>query len=198
MEKPSIHTILEALLFAANTPISLRKLTNLLKEDYETESKTLKDALLELKESYDTDQRAFELIEIAGGYALQTRAEYFPILQRLYPSKPIRLSTASMEVLSIIAYKQPITKAEIESIRGVDCSNPLSQLIERALADNSKKMDAPGQPSLYETTPAFLEYFGLKNLKDLPKLPDEENPQSNSLKAAKIEQSPHDSLLKEG
>lgn len=173
MNHPSLTQILEALFFAANTPISIRKLLTLLKETHPIEKKELKEELEQLQKQYIEQNRAFELVEIAGGYALQTKSEFFPFLQKLYPSKPARLSASSLEVLSIIAYKQPIAKAEIESIRGVDCSYPISQLLERDLVDNSKKLDAPGQPSLYQTTPAFLEYFGLKNLKELPKLPKE-------------------------
>lgn len=169
----SLKQLLEALLFATHSPLSLKKLWTLAMEFTPCETKEIKEALDELKTSYETEGKAFELVQLAGGYLLQTRPEYAPILEKLYPARPIKLSSSSLETLSIIAYKQPLVKAEIEEIRGVDCSYPLSQLLERGLINNQKKLDAPGQPSLYETTPGFLEYFGLKNLKDLPKLSEE-------------------------
>ncbi|MCH9634387.1 MAG: Segregation and condensation protein B [Chlamydiae bacterium] len=173
MEKTtSLKQILESLFFASNTPLSLKKLQSLIGEEHPLNKKQLKTLLEELGQEYQ--DRAFELTEIAGGYTLQSKPEFHTYIQKLYPSKQIKLSPSTLEVLSIIAYKQPITRAEIETIRGVDSSYPLSQLLERDLVTNKNKLDAPGQPSLYETTISFLEYFGLKNLKDLPPLPQDE------------------------
>ncbi len=169
----SLKQLLEALLFATNAPLSLKKLQHLVSEFCECETKQIKEELEVLALSYDQEGRAFELIQLAGGYIVQTRPDYASVLEKLYPSRPIKLSNSSLETLSIIAYKQPLPKAEIEEVRGVDCSYPLSQLLERGLINNQKKLDAPGQPSLYETTPAFLEYFGLKNLKELPQVSEE-------------------------
>ncbi len=170
----SLKRIVESLFFASNTPLSIKKIQSLLGEECTLNKKEFTALLDELSEEYKQSERAFELVEIAGGYALQSCPEFYPYIQKLYPSKQIKLSPSTLEVLSIIAYKQPITRAEIEGIRGVDSSYSLSQLLERNLVMNSNKLDAPGQPSLYETTPPFLEYFGLKNLKDLPPLPQDE------------------------
>ncbi len=170
----SLKRIVESLFFASNTPLSIKKIQSLLGEECTLNKKEFKALLEELTEEYKISKRAFELVEIAGGYALQSCPEFYPYIQKLYPSKQIRLSPSTLEVLSIIAYKQPITRVEIDGIRGVDSSYSLSQLLERDLVMNRNKLDAPGQPSLYETTPPFLEYFGLKNLKDLPPLPQDE------------------------
>lgn len=168
-----LKNILEALFFASNNPLSVRKIQSILKESFELGNKELKEEIASLAKEYEEQNRSFELKEIADGYLLQSKSEFEPFLQKLYPTKAVKLSPSALEVLAIVAYRQPITRAEIENIRGVDCSYSLTQLLERALVDNQKKLDAPGQPSLFETTPAFLEYFGLKNLKDLPKLPQE-------------------------
>lgn len=170
----SLKNILEALFFASNNPLSISKIQSILKDEIEIGKKELKDEIASLAKEYEEQNRSFELKEIADGYLLQSKSEFEPFLQKLYPTKAVKLSPSALEVLAIIAYRQPITRVEIENIRGVDCSYSLTQLIERSLVDNQKKLDAPGQPSLFETTHAFLEYFGLRNLKDLPKLPQEE------------------------
>lgn len=171
----SIKQILEALFFASNSPLSIKKILSLVKDNFEIGKKELTEEIDKLKEEYENQGRAFEIKEIAEGYVLQSKPEFEPFLQKLYPAKAVKLAPSSLEVLAIIAYRQPITKTEIESIRGVDCNYPLSQLLERLLVSNQNKLEAPGQPSLYETTPYFLEYFGLKDLKELPKLPQEDS-----------------------
>lgn len=170
-DKEQLKRIIESLFFASNGPLSIKKLQGLLGEECTLDKKDLRALIEELQEFYQSSGRSFELVEIAGGYAYQSLPEFHGYIQKLHPTKQIRLSPSTLEALSIIAYKQPITKAEVEELRGVDCSYALSQLLERHLVVNQKKLDAPGQPSLYETTPAFLEYFGLKNLKELPPLP---------------------------
>lgn len=179
-----IKRILEALFFASSSPLSLKKILSILEEEFRLDNKSLKGLILELSKEYDENHRSFELVEIAEGFLIQSRSEFYPYIQKLYPSKQIKLSPSILETLAIIAYKQPITKIEIEEIRGLDSGYALSQLLERSLVNNQQKLDAPGQPSLYQTTGAFLEYFGLKNLKELPSLPEDEkipsiNPISN-------------------
>ncbi len=169
----SLKQVLEALFFASNCPLSLKKIQSLLKDTFETNKKEIKEKITSLQEEYENESRAFEIKEIAEGFILQSRPEFEPYLQKLYPAKAVKLAPSSLEVLAIIAYKQPITRAEIEQIRGVDCTYSLTQLLERLLVSNQNKLDAPGQPSLFETTPLFLEYFGLKNLKELPKIPED-------------------------
>jgi segregation and condensation protein B len=167
-----IKHILEALLFASNQPLSLSKVQSILKEEYPLNKKELREVFKELAADYKAQNRAFELKEIAEGYQLQTCSEFKGYVKQLFPieQKRNKLSPSTLEVLAIIAYKQPITKAEVEAIRGVDSNYSLSLLLEKQLCTNKKKLEAPGNPSLYETTPSFLEYFGLKNIRDLPKV----------------------------
>lgn len=172
--KDHLKRIIEALFFASSGPLSIKKIQALLGDACDLNKKEMSALIEELKQEYVDSNRSFELVEIAGGYAYQSLPEFHAYIQKLHPTKQIRLSPSTLEVLSIIAYKQPITRAEIEALRGVDCAYALAQLSERHLVSNDKKLEAPGQPSLYETTPPFLEYFGLKNLKDLPPLPTDE------------------------
>lgn len=173
-QNSSLKKVIEALLFASSIPLSIKKIQSILKEDFEVNKNEILSEIESLKKEYQISDRAFELKEIADGYILQTLPIYEGHLQKLYPSKAIKLAPSALEVLAIIAYKQPITRVEIEHIRGVDCSYSITQLLERQLVSNDNKLDAPGQPALFETTPFFLEYFGLKNLSELPKLPEGE------------------------
>lgn len=169
----SIKNILEALFFASSSPLSIKKIQSILKDEIEMGKKELQLEIAQLAKEYEDENRAFEIKEIADGYLLQSKPEFEPFLQKLYPTKTVKLAPSALEVLAIIAYRQPITRAEIENIRGVDSTYPLAQLLERDLVSNQNKLDAPGQPTLFETNANFLEYFGLKNLKELPPLPTE-------------------------
>ncbi len=133
--------------------------------------KEILHVLKDLNEEYRVGGKAFEIRESAGEFSLRSRPEYEKYIRKLFQSPPQKnkLSPSVLEVLTIIAYEQPITKAEIEAVRGVDCSRSLSVLLEKDLCSHEKKSPAPGNPSLYETTPAFLHYFGLKSLKELSK-----------------------------
>lgn len=159
--------IIEAALFSSHEPISVRKLSNLL----EMEEKEVRSILDELKKDLDQQGRSFSLEKIGGGYMLRTRPQFGPYLQKLHHGRrPEHLPRASLEVLAIIAYKQPITRPQIEAIRGVDSSAPLQALIERGLVEMRGKLEAPGRPTLYGVTSRFMQHFGLATLKDLPKL----------------------------
>lgn len=166
----NLKNILEALFFASNSPLSIKKIQSFFKDDENIGKKEIETAIEALALEYQNQNRSFQLNEIADGFILQTKAEFDPYLQKLYPSKAIKIAPSALEVLAIVAYRQPITRAEVEKIRGVDSSYSITQLLERQLISNQNKLDAPGQPALLETTQAFLEYFGLKNLKDLPEL----------------------------
>jgi segregation and condensation protein B len=123
---------------------------------------------MELQQDYLSQQRAFRLEEIAEGFLLRTCEEYSPFLDLLYRNKRTeKLSQASAEVLAIIAYKQPITRPQIEAIRGVDCSGIIQNLLERQLITPSGKLEAPGRPTLYETTNDSLKHFGLRSTEEL-------------------------------
>ena len=120
--------------------------------------------------SYEKHDRAFEIWEVSGGYQIRTRAEFSGYLQQLQAQRPLRLSRAALETLSIVAYKQPATRAEVEEVRGVESGAVLRTLLDRRLVRLAGHRDVPGRPMLYATTPRFLEVFGLESVKDLPRL----------------------------
>jgi segregation and condensation protein B len=124
-----------------------------------------------LRQLYDADATAFQVVEIAGGYQLLTRPAFHPWLVRLRRSSTdLRLSPASMETLAVIAYRQPVTRADIEAVRGVQCGEVVRQLMEKGLVRSAGRDDSLGRPQLYATTRKFLQAFGLKSLKDLPEV----------------------------
>lgn len=124
------------------------------------------DALREEKEAVG----ALQLVEVAGGWQFVTKAEFAPFVRRLRDEKRARLSRAAFEVLAIVAYRQPVTRAEIDALRGVESAAPLHFLLERKLLFPAARKDVAGRPWLYKTTPQFLDQFGLKSLEDLPEL----------------------------
>lgn len=169
MERNELKLVLESLLFAADAPIQVRRLHDIFPD---VSQKDLREVLLELQTEYRNLNRSFYLREVAHGFQLCTKAEYSEWIKQLKKARPIRLSPATMETLAIIAYKQPITRAEIEQIRGVDTSGVLRTLLEKKIVKILGKKEVVGKPLLYGTTPLFLTMFGLKGLKDLPTLED--------------------------
>ncbi len=169
IELQEAKRIIEALLFATSEPISLQKLQEIIETQLPIKPKEVKKLTFELQEEYHKQNRSFRLETIAEGYVLRTHAAYAPYIQLLFSSrKKEKLSHAAMEVLAIIAYKQPVTKPQIEQIRGVDSSGVLHHLVERELIVVCGRLEAPGRPSLYATTKEFLKYFGINNLSELP------------------------------
>jgi segregation and condensation protein B len=165
---PPLKQIIEALLFASDSPVSLSTLVEVL--DGPSAEETLA-ILLELERDLRDSERGVVLVEIAGGYQLLSRKECSPWIDRMLRSRrKVRLSRAGLETLAIIAYKQPITKAEVDSIRGVDSGGALHTLLERNLALIKGRSKAVGRPLLYATTPEFLSYMGINDLADLPEL----------------------------
>lgn len=161
--------IIEALLFASNTPLPFAKIRQIVDELHSFTPRELTTLIQELKIEYDSQQRAFELAEIAEGYALRTRKEYGGYVDQLFNQRrPEKLSQAATEVLAIIAYRQPITRPQIEALRGVDSSGVLQSLLERNLIEPVGKLETPGRPTLYGVTQQFLQHFGLRSLADLP------------------------------
>lgn len=157
----------EAALFAADEPLTPRRLASAAGLVDVAEARRLVKAL---RQRYETDDSAFQVEEIAGGYQLLTRPEFHPWLVRLRrPGKDLRLSPPARETLAIVAYRQPITRADIEGIRGVQCSEVLQLLMEKGLIRIAGRHDSLGRPILYGTTKSFLQIFGLKGLRDLPK-----------------------------
>lgn len=164
LNENNIENKIEAVLFVASNPVSISHL----KEILEVDEKIIKKAINELKENYQN--RALKLEEVAGGWQLRTKSQYSDVVLKYLKAKPWKLSNAANETLAIIAYKQPITKAEIEQLRGVDCSGMIKQLMEVNLIKNMGRKPEPGRPLLYGTTQKFLEIFGLNSLKDLPSI----------------------------
>jgi segregation and condensation protein B len=159
--------LLEAALFASARPISTEELAIL---DPESSKAALQSALDEIREHYDVEGHGVELVEIGGGWQILTRAEYTEAIERAQlASRPARLSGAALETLAIIAYRQPISRAEIEEIRGVAIGGVLKTLHERGLIDVVGRAEGLGRPLLYGTTPIFLEHFALRHLEELPR-----------------------------
>jgi segregation and condensation protein B len=161
--------LLEAALFASATPVPVDALRVMAAHADDTET-TLESALEELRLHYDTDGHGVELVEVAGGWQVLTRPEYTEAIERAQlASRPQRLSTAALETLAIIAYRQPVGRVEIEEIRGVSAGGVLRSLQERGLIEVIGRSEALGRPLLYGTTPLFLELLGMRDLADLPK-----------------------------
>jgi segregation and condensation protein B len=159
--------LLEAALFASARPIATEELAVL---EPEASPAELQSALDELREHYNVDGHGVELQELGGGWQILTRAEYTEAIERAQlAARPARLSGAALETLAIIAYRQPISRLEIEEIRGVMVGSVLKSLHERGLIDVTGRGEGLGRPLLYGTTPVFLEYFGLRYLEELPR-----------------------------
>ena len=175
--------ILESLLFSSQKPMSVKEIRDVFagaaiaEEAGETAKslKKLKDdeiitALEELAREHETAARSYRLVCVAGAWQFVSQPEFSPWLRILLGEKvrPSRLSHAALETLAIIAYRQPITRAEVEQVRGVNVDGTMQTLLERGLAEQSGRAEVVGRPALYNTTPLFLEYFGLRGLEDLP------------------------------
>ncbi len=159
--------IIEAALLASPEPLPLAELRRLFEDQIGAD--TLRRLLGELREEWAG--RAVELVNLASGWRFQTRREFQPFLERLNPEKPPRYSRAVMETLAIIAYRQPVTRGDIEEIRGVTVSAPILQALEaRGWIDVVGHRETPGRPALYATTKAFLDDLGLRSLEELPPL----------------------------
>ncbi len=162
-----LKNIIEALLFVSDKPLSI----NQLKQITDNEKKELTSCLNELIADYESRNSGLQLLNIAGGYQLCTRPGLAPWINRLYTSRQLRrLSPAALETLAIIAYRQPIIRAEIEVVRGVDVSGILRTLIEKSLIRIMGRKKVPGRPIMYGTTQEFLLHFGLEDLACLPKM----------------------------
>lgn len=170
-EEAHVKRIIEALLFSSNAPVSFNKIQEIVDEFYALKPRAIREILQGLTEEYIVQDRAFRLEQIAEGYILRTCQELSPYIELMHRNRRTeKLSQAAAEVLAIIAYRQPITRPQIDAIRGVDSSGTLYSLMERELIEPVGKLDAPGRPSLYGTTKNFLHYFGFKDVKDLPRI----------------------------
>ena len=161
---------LEALLFATDSPLTVARLKKIFPE---VENSTFKEAVEELRKEFESSGHAFTVVEFGGGWQIATKPEFSPIVEKLLKTRRFtRLSKAGLEVLAIIAYRQPITRLEVDDIRGVNSSGAISTLTERNLAAVVGRSQTVGNPLLYGTTREFLNHLGLKGLNQLPDLPD--------------------------
>lgn len=166
-DQPAIDVgILEALLFSTHHPLTGQRLAELLEVKSQ---KSIRQAVQELNKQYEESGRTFRVEQVAGGYQLLSLPEFGDILKRLHQREAdSKLSKAALETLAIIAYKQPILRADVEAIRGVACGETIRSLMEKHLVNIAGRAEEPGRPILYGTTKRFLQLFGLNNLKDLP------------------------------
>ena len=160
-----LKPVLEAMIFAVADPLPTKKVCDAIDGVTAGEVKAAAAAL-----QADYAERGIRLVEVAGGWQFRTAPEHHTPVRMLFKEKPLRLTRASIETLAIVAYKQPVTRAEIESVRGVDSAGVLESLVERRVVRIAGRRDVPGRPLVYMTTPLFLEIFGLKDMKSLPTL----------------------------
>jgi segregation and condensation protein B len=177
-----LKQVIEALIFASEKPISTKEIISALKaaangaegnadvaQFGDAREADVREAVDALSADYAVTGRAFEVRETAGGFQLVTSATYGPWLRQLFPeAKPARMSAPAMETLAIIAYRQPLTRAGIEAVRGVAVDGVMQTLLDRGLVKIAGRADVPGRPLLYETTQFFMEHFGLRSLEELP------------------------------
>lgn len=176
--------IIEALLFAASKPMTVGEIRKVLKT---VPVKEIESLIAEISAEYVRDGRSFEIVPIAGGYEICTKKEFAPWIFRVELQKKAKQVTQSaLETLAILAYKQPITRAEIEELRGVDVSGVMTTLTERNFIKIVGKKEVPGRPFLYGTTEKFLEHFGLKSLEEMPNIQEIKNIVENSVKKEEL------------
>jgi segregation and condensation protein B len=176
----TLSCVVEALLFSAQKPLSIRELAGAIKDAdakddlspnqfANVKEAEIAAAIEQLKSEYIQEHRAFQIIEKAEGWQLATDPAFAPWVRQLFPvPKPARLTAPALETLSIIAYRQPITRADVEAVRGVNIDGVLQTLMERGLVKIAGRSEIPGRPLLYETTQFFLDHFGLRTLDELP------------------------------
>lgn len=169
----NISLYIESLIFSATKPISLKDIKTAMESHFDTKfkEKDLSKHLEDLSSKYAAEKYPFDIKEIAGGYQFMTKGTYHPLIsQFLRLESKKKISRAALETLSIIAYKQPVTKSGMEGIRGVNCDYSVQKLLEKELIEIRGRAEGPGRPLLYGVTDKFMDHFGLKSLKDLPKI----------------------------
>jgi segregation and condensation protein B len=167
LDRVYVKKAIESIIFASEKPVSPRAVSQVFPE---LTSEEINQLLDELVSEWSGLDRGFKLYEVAGGYQFRTSSQYSEVILRFKESKPFRLSRAALEVLAIVAYRQPITRIEIDQIRGVDSSGVIGVLLDRRLIEIKGRKEMIGRPFIYGTTQEFLETFGLKSLADLPTL----------------------------
>ena len=168
VEEKKLTEVIETLLFVTPRALTIQQLKDLV--GLEPSTKELRQAVQKLNLEYELTGRVFRIEEVAGGFQMRTVSRVREWIRKVDAIKPFRLTPANLETLSIVAYKQPVTRAQIEFLRGVDSSSTLRTLLQRRLVRISGRAELPGKPTLYSTTKTFLEVFSLQSLKDLPNL----------------------------
>ena len=179
MNTLSLH--IESLIFASEKPISIEDITSVVEETLEIilSPGDVEEGIDLLKKKYGSDEFAIEVVEISGGFSFMTKGAYhLTISNYLKQTTNKKLSKAALETLSIVAYKQPVSKTEIESIRGVNCDYAIQKLLDKELVEIKGRSEGVGKPLLYGTSEKFFDYFGLRGQQDLPKLKDFEMPEN--------------------
>ncbi len=172
MNNNKIISALEAVLYASGDPISIDRLSQI----FEAKPEQIEKAAEQLKNRLDSAESGIELLRLDNAYQLATRTDFAEYIKKAFDLKRrTPLSGAAFEVLSVIAYNQPVTRAFVEQVRGVDCSGVITTLLEKELIEERGRLELPGRPLLYGTTKNFLRCFGLSDLSDLPPLPKEQN-----------------------
>jgi segregation and condensation protein B len=167
MEPDALKSVIESLLFVAETPVTLQRLAEVVDG---AERRDIAAALEHLQNEMESARRGVRLVEVAGGFQLRTSKENADWVKKYLGGRPARMGRATLETLAIIAYRQPVTKAEVEAIRGVDVDGVVNTLVERNLVRAVGRKDVPGRPFLFGTTAEFLQLFNLKDLSELPTL----------------------------
>ena len=192
-ETPDIRGIIEAVLMTADSPVSPGRFADLLSD---ANGRDIRDAIDELKAQYDEAGHAFTIVELAGGFQLATRRHFAPWIRKFHQTRTsVRLSQAALETLAIVAFKQPLTRIEVDNIRGVGCGGVLHTLMEHNLVRIVGRSDGIGKPMLFGTTRDFLSVFGLKSLADLPKPKELEELMAEASGVRGIEHDPQDSSV---
>jgi len=186
MEIVEIERAVEAILFAVGDPIELSRLSEILDVD----EPSLEKIITNLRDYYDFEQRGVRIVKLDNSYQMCSSPHHAGFIRKaLETRKAPRLSPPLLEVLSIIAYRQPVTRAYVEQVRGVDCSYSITSLVEKNLIEESGRLDVPGKPILYRTTKDFLRVFGLESLNDLPELPEFADTEDGQVSFSDMEQS---------
>ena len=182
---------IESLIFIAHRPIAFAEIRECLETTFETKfkKKEVEEAIAQVMEKFQGDEFSIEVVEIADGFQFLTKGAYHQTVSTyLRQTSKRRLSRAALETLAIVAYKQPVTKVELEKIRGVSCDYSIQKLLEKELVSIEGRAEGPGRPLLYTTSEKFMDYFGLKSLEDLPKIKDFKTPDNLVGELAPIEE----------
>ncbi len=192
MNSENFKPIVDALIFASDTPLSIQKIKQVIEEVSQEllTTREIREIIEQIKNDNRDQQRGFYLQEVAGGYQFRTRPNYASWIKKLKKSRPFRLTQSTLETIAIIAYKQPIIRAEIEKVRGVDCGGVVKSLLEKKLIKIIGRKNIPGRPFLFGTTKRFLEVFALEKLSDLPSLKEFEGFDDTKVPAILIDNLP--------